>query len=332
MSRGLFLGKFMPFHLGHKFTADFAANWVDDLTILVCSTDFEEISGQLRADIVRKIYVENPTVSVVHHHENLPQYPEEDPNFWAIWKRVIDSYGPFDFVFSSELYGFKVAEVIGAKHIMVDKDRDLFPISGTMVRYNLLNHWKMLPPETQAAFANRVCVVGPESTGKTTLTKYLTKNFKGIFLPEYGRLFYENKLHENPNYEYECKYEDISEIAKGHFLYEEQAKHHSILFADTDAIITKIFSEVYFGKTPSLVEEYIELRSDYYDLYLVTKPNVPWVSDGQRDLESERWRFYDLLLENLERYKRNYKIIDATSWSERNGIATSSVTALLSKI
>lgn len=325
MSTGLFLGKFMPFHLGHKFTADFAASHVDQLTLLVCSTDVDPISGFLRADIVRQIYQENPRVQIIHHHENLPQDPSEHPNFWNIWKNVIQQYGNFDFVFSSELYGYKLAETIKAKHIMVDRERNLFPISGTAAREDIFANWHLLPPETQSAFAKRFCVVGPESTGKTTLTKKLANNFSGIFLPEYGRIYYENKVLENPNYNYECKYPEISDIAKGHYLYEELSKHHKILFADTDAIITKIFSEIYFGKTPKIVEEYIELRSNFYELYLVTAPTVPWVSDGQRDLSHERNRFFDLLIINLEKYKRPYKIIDSSDWGERNENAVNEI-------
>lgn len=330
MSTGLFLGKFMPFHLGHKFTADFALQHIDHLTILICSTDFETISGTLRADIIKQIYQEHPRVTVIHHHENLPQYPEEHTDFWSIWCNVIKQYGDFNTVFSSETYGFKLAEVINAKHIMVDQGRNLVPMSGTKARTDILSHWHLLPPETQSAFAKRICVVGPESTGKTTLTKKLAKTFDGIFLPEYGRIFYENKLLENSEYKYECKIEEISEIAKGHYLYEELSKHNRLLFADTDAIITKIFSEIYFGKTPKLVEEYIELRRDYYSLYLVTSPTVPWVSDGQRDLERERWRFYDLLIENLETYKRPYKIIKSPVWNKRGERASEYVRRILS--
>lgn len=317
MSRGLFLGKFMPFHLGHKLTADFALNWVDELVILIGSTDYEPIDGVLRASIIREIYKSNPRVTVIHHHENLPQYPEEHPDFWAIWRRTINKYGEFNRVFSSENYGFKLAEILNAEHIMVDRDRTLVPISGTAVRRDLKSNWNLLPPETQTAFSNRFCVVGPESTGKTTLSKNLSKHFNGIFLPEYGRIYYENKVLENPDYQYECKIGEIEDIAKGHFLYEELTKSNFLVISDTDAIITKVFSEVYFGQTPRIVEECIEKRTGFYRHYIVTAPTVPWVSDGQRDLESERWRFYELLLSLLEKHNRPYTIISSSDFTER---------------
>jgi NadR type nicotinamide-nucleotide adenylyltransferase len=317
MKRGLFLGKFMPFHLGHKLTADFALNWVDELVILVGSTDYEPINGLLRANIVREIYKDNTRVKVVHHHENLPQYPEEHPDFWNIWKNTINTYGDFDTVFSSELYGFKLAEILGADHIMVDRDRTLVPISGTAVRENIRENWHLLPPETQSAFSNRFCVVGPESTGKTTLSKKLSKHFNGIFLPEYGRTYYENKVLENPDYRYECKINEIEDIAKGHFLYEELVKNNFLVISDTDAIITKVFSEIYFGTTPKIVEECIEKRSDFYKHYIVTAPTVPWVSDGQRDLVSKRWDFYEMLLTLLTKHNRPFTIIETPNFNER---------------
>lgn len=331
MSKGLFLGKFMPFHLGHKFTADFGSEWVDELTILVCSTEYEPIDGVKRFNIVKQVYAGNSRVRVVHLYKNMPQEPSEHPDFWNIWKTEIERIDHFDIVFSSEEYGFKLAEVLGAKHIMVDQSRSIAPVSGTAIRNDLIGNWNLLPPETQEVFAQRFCIVGPESTGKTTLSKKLSNIFNGIFLPEYGRIYYENKVLENPDYQYECKIEEIEDIAKGHYLYEKQSRFYPLLFADTDAIITKIFSEIYFGSVPKIVEECIEKRSGFYSLYLVTTPNVAWVSDGQRDLESKRWRFWDMTLENLEKYKRPYKIIDADDWDEREDQAKSSILGVLTK-
>jgi NadR type nicotinamide-nucleotide adenylyltransferase len=154
MTTGFLLGKFLPLHRGHMYLIETAMAQVDHLTVLVCTLAREPIPGALRYQWMRELY---PAVNVQHFAEDVPQYPEEHPDFWDIWLNVIRRYVPVgpDIVFSSELYGDKLAEVLGARHVCVDLPRQTFPVSGTAVRANPQAYQQLLPPVVQAYFKLR---------------------------------------------------------------------------------------------------------------------------------------------------------------------------------
>src|SRR5574337_1823762 len=114
MSTGFILGKFMPIHRGHMYLIEYAKQYVDHLTVLVCSLEREPIPGQLRYGWVKELF---PDVNVEHFTEDVPQYPEEHPDFWNIWLGVVRRYVPTgpDYVFTSETYGDRLAEILGAR-------------------------------------------------------------------------------------------------------------------------------------------------------------------------------------------------------------------------
>src|ERR1044071_996218 len=97
---GLIIGKFYPPHRGHEYLLHFAQNWVDKLTVLVCSLQEETISGVLRTEWVSEMC---PTAHVIHVDDQNPQEPQEHPDFWSIWINTIRTRIPVgpDYVFSS---------------------------------------------------------------------------------------------------------------------------------------------------------------------------------------------------------------------------------------
>ena len=130
MSRGLVLGKFLPPHRGHQFLCDFARSWTDELTIVVGSLEDEPIAGELRYAWMCELY---PDCDVVHLTDENPQYPDEHPEFWDIWKASLERVMPEppDYVFASEPYGRRLAEVLGAQ--FVPCERDTIPISASEI-------------------------------------------------------------------------------------------------------------------------------------------------------------------------------------------------------
>jgi NadR type nicotinamide-nucleotide adenylyltransferase len=155
MSTGFILGKFLPLHRGHMHLIDYGRRRVDQLTVLVCSLQREPIPGELRYQWVKDLF---PDVNVQHYSEDIPQYPEEHPDFWNIWLKTIRLYVPAgpDLVFTSETYGDKLAAVLGARHECVDIARATFPVSGTAVRNDPRKHWDLIPPPVQAYYAERL--------------------------------------------------------------------------------------------------------------------------------------------------------------------------------
>ena len=130
---GLVLGKFYPLHKGHIHLIQSARKKVNKLYVLVCSLKREAIPGDLRFYWMKETF---PDLDVYHLTDENPQFPEEDPNFWEIWKRSIRQFikEPIDIVFTSEEYGEMLAKKLNARHICIDLERKTFPISGTQVR------------------------------------------------------------------------------------------------------------------------------------------------------------------------------------------------------
>lgn len=99
-----------------------------------------------------------------------------------------------DPVFTSEDYGDRYAALMGAKHICVDRARTRVPISGTAVRRDPFAHWEFVEPPVRGWLTKRVCVLGAESTGTTTLARALAEHYRTEWVEEYGREYSETKL------------------------------------------------------------------------------------------------------------------------------------------
>ena len=122
----------------------------------------------------------------------------------------------------------------------------------------------------------RVGIIGPESTGKSVLARYLAKRYKGVYIAEYAREYVENKGTT------EVSYEELCAIAK-HQIEEIKAdsfQPFDVSFFDTELIVTKVWFEYAFGQVPEWLEEAI--RKYPMDVYLLTYPDTPWTQDGAR--------------------------------------------------
>ncbi|MTJ48882.1 AAA family ATPase [Dolichospermum sp. UHCC 0259] len=287
---------------------------------MVCSIQSEPIPGDLRYRWMREMF---PDVNVVHVTDENPQEPKDHPDFWQIWydsiRRVLPN-GP-DYVFASENYGWQLAEILGASYIPVDQARSLVPISGTQMRQNPLENWHYLPDCVRPYFARRVCIFGPESTGKSTLTQNLANYYNTVYVSEYARGLLDFKGGH-------CDFTDIPLIARGQMAAEDALvrQANKVIFCDTDLITTTIWSHVLFGKCPQWIEDEGNRRK--YDLYLLLDVDVPWVDDTQRCLPNYREEFRDRCIQALESHHRPYIIING-DWEQRWKKACMAVDELL---
>ena len=317
---GLVLGKFMPPHNGHVYLAEFAQSYCDELTIYVDSLSDQTIPGALRAKWMAEMF---PNARVEHPDRENPQYPEDHPDFWEIWRECLlaASGGKVDYLFASEDYGVKLAEVIGATFVPVDIGRTSIPISGTEIRNDPLANWDHLPRTVRPYFAKRVCIFGPESSGKSTLTRDLAKHFNTIAVPEYARTHLELRSGE-------LDARDIPMIARGQMASEDALAPNAnrLLFCDTDLLTTTIWSDWMFGGCEEWIVD--EARRRQYDLYLVTDVDVPWVEDQVRYLPEERRSFFDRCIQELTALDRPFHIVNG-SWEERFSSAVAAVDELL---
>lgn len=292
--------------------------------MLVCTLDREPIPGALRYQWVRQLFP-FPDVNIVHITEDLPQTPAEHPDFWRIWRRVILEACPggVDCFFASEDYGRTVAEVVGCRYVEVDRPRQLLPISGTEVRADPMRHWDMLPSVVRPYFLKRVCIVGPESTGKSTLAQDLARHFNTLHAWEYARSLLDPQGGQ-------CFSKDIPLIVRGQVATEDALamQANRVLFCDTDVLTTTIWSDVLFGDTPQWIRDLAEQRR--YDLYLLLDVDVPWVDDNQRFLgkPQERRAFFERCKSALDSRGRSYRIIRG-NWNERFQTAVEAVRQLI---
>ncbi|WAB25115.1 AAA domain protein [Lysinibacillus phage vB_LfM_LysYB1] len=339
MKHGLILGKFMPLHTGHEYLVKTGLENCDMLTILVCSLPTEPIPGEERyrwmwksvRSMIMTMKKPPKSVRVIHYDKVVPQEPSEDTNFWTIWHDLIKKNHPepIDVVFSSEMYGYELAELFGAEHHMVDLERERVPISGTQCRQDPHGEWDFISEAARPYFIKKVRIIGGESCGKSELTKRLAEEFNTEYVNEYGRTYIEEAYNNNMN---EFRYEDLVQIAEGHRYYIDVMASYfntdKLLFIDTDHLTTKIFSELLYGKVDEFVERLA--REEQYDLTLLCHPDVPWVQDGSRTFENNRYDVFEKFKTELT--ARGVKWVDVKgTWDERWEIAKAASAELLKK-
>lgn len=160
----------------------------------------------------------------------------------------------------------------------------------------------------------KIVVIGPESTGKSTLCLQLAKHYQTVWCPEYAREYLEKN---GTNY----TYDDLLTIAKGQIDLEEknitktignweitnnpeletQNPKHQLLFIDTDMYVMKVWCEFAFNKCHSWILNQIATRK--YDLYLLCNVDLPWIADELReypDMETRNklYHFYKDIMVN----------------------------------
>jgi len=307
--RGLIIGKFYPPHKGHKYLIDTARSHVDELHIVICQRRGEVPSGELRLSWLREIH---PGARVLLVNDD--DFDPADSAFWARQSIAWLGFTP-DVVFTSEEYGDSFAACLGCQHFPVDKARQVFRVSGSQVRNNPFACWNYLDPPVRGYYARRICIVGAESTGKTTLARELARHFKTVWIPEYGREVSERKLELDGKYHWESN--DFVEIAAMQCRLEDAAARQAnrILICDTDAFATTIWHQRYLGYKSAEVES-IANSHRRPDLYLLTDVETPFVQDGTRDGESIREWMHNAFITQLSASHRKFILLSG-SYADR---------------
>lgn len=135
----------------------------------------------------------------------------------------------------------------------------------------------------------KIVVIGPESTGKSTLSEALAKEFNTKWVPEYARKYLEQL--GRPYHE-----ADLLDIAKGQLAGEDRLAEEAnkILICDTDLHVIKVWSEASYGRCDPWILEQIAVRK--YDLYLLTYIDTEWEDDPLREhpAPEDRQYFYNI--------------------------------------
>lgn len=325
---GLVLGKFYPTHLGHLHLIDTAAEQCNIVYVMMCSLEREIIPGSIRFAWLWHHYKTNTNIHIIHCTDENPQYPEDcssaDEFYNKYWVPTVRKYvGEIDVVFTSEDYGKEFSEYLGVDHVLVDKERITYPISGTKIRESSYDNWEFIPYFAKPYFMKRVVIVGPESTGKSTLTKKLAEHYNTEYAEEYGRTYTNKTGTDN------LSVEDFEEIVHGQFRdnFDYKKDDTKLLFCDTEAITTKIFAEMYIGMGKNdLIDD--KIKQQKFDLWLLLDIDVKWVDDGTRDFPQKREWHMNKIKEELDSRGIKYIVISG-DYDERFEKAKTEVNKIL---
>jgi len=173
----------------------------------------------------------------------------------------------------------------------------------------------------------KIAVIGPESTGKSTLCELLAQHYNTQWCPEFAR---EYLLTHGTDY----TYDDLLYIAKGQLAMEDEyvesivrssesgvrssvsdselpTPNSKFLFIDTEMYVMKVWCEFVFGKCHRWILDQIIERK--YDLYLLCNTDLPWVKDELREYPDLKTR------DTLYLIYKDIMINQTTPWLDISG-------------
>lgn len=164
----------------------------------------------------------------------------------------------------------------------------------------------------------KIGIIGPESTGKSTLSQYLANRYNGLLVPEYARVYLEERAREHGG-AYAYTREDVWKIAEYQvqqlrdLCAEDKPKisqryvGDSLAIFDTELIITKVWMLHKYGECPAFVEE--ALQKYKMDVYLLCYPDLDWEPDPVRENPNIREYLFDWYEREVQALDVPYYII-----------------------
>lgn len=289
---GLVVGKFSPLHLGHEYLIEYAQANCDVLYIISYSNpEFRGCDARTRFHWLRTRFpkakllvfnerigysteVDMPMLGLRMPLNNAPDIDQQRFLHNVLRRCKINP----DIMFSGEPYGKPCADFLGIEYMHFERKRG---ISGTAIRAGDLPT-VLCSPIVRANLVTRIGVIGTESSGKTTLCEELAAKYMTVWVPEYGREFWEknNGIHSA---------DEMYAIAR-----EQQRRMNSyafladrIMFCDTTTLTTAWYCKKMF-------DEPLFTPSDKIDALIMCVRDFPFVQDGTRNPEwaEEQWEYY----------------------------------------
>jgi len=151
----------------------------------------------------------------------------------------------------------------------------------------------------QQADIIKIAMFGPESTGKTTLAIQLANHYKTAWVPEFARDYLQKKWDQKQQI---CTVDDMLPISYGQTTLENEKLliANKYLFCDTNLMVTKVFSEVYYDYCDPLLNKAAQEHD--YDLFFLTDIDVPWEKDDLRDRPQGRESVFTVFKKSLIRF------------------------------
>lgn len=158
-----------------------------------------------------------------------------------------------------------------------------------------------------AEVSRRICLIGPESTGKTELAERAARELGVTWVPEFARAYAEARDNE-------LTAADVEPIAEGQIAGEDAAGG-ALIVLDTDLISTVVYARHYYGACPQWIED--EARRRRADLYLLMDTDVEWQADPVRDAGGDaREDLFDAFRAALDEFEVRWEIVSG-DWRAR---------------
>lgn len=306
---GLIVGKFAPLHYGHEILINAALDACEKLVII--SYSLPELPGfppakrqcylQTRFPQAQ-ILVVTPEEALTWGIDPMPENDSDDDahrHFVASLCLQRLNIMP-EAVFTAEDYGDGFAQVLSARfqrqvtHVRLQRESGPEAVSGTLIRSDLHHYRHLVAPEVYAHFVHRICILGGESTGKSTLSIELAAALGTVSISEYGRERWEQQKGQ-------LIFDDMLDIARIQLLREKAAHPNRYLVCDTSPLTTLFYSQAMFGKAEPALEQ---LACQHYDTVVLCADDFPFQQDGTRQDESfrqrqQQWYINELTARNI---------------------------------
>ncbi|HEX9061399.1 MAG TPA: AAA family ATPase [Clostridia bacterium] len=299
---GLVLGKFAPLHKGHQFMIETAIKEMDEVYVMIYDTDLIEVPLHIRSRWIRTLY---PSVKVIEAWDG-PQEVGDTPRIKKLNEDYIllrlDGINITHF-YSNEFYGEHVSIALKAENRQIDRNRDVNRISATMIRENPFKYREFVSPLVYSDLITRVVFVGAMSTGKTTICAELAKRYNTVWMPEYGREYWEtHQVNRRINAE------QMVEIGRGHIEREDKMvmDANRYLIVDTNAITTYMFAMDYQGYVLPELEMMALKAQSRYDVCFLCCDDIPYDDTWDRSGDQKRHIFQKQIVADLKERKLPY--------------------------
>jgi HTH-type transcriptional regulator, transcriptional repressor of NAD biosynthesis genes len=301
MTLGLVLGKFAPLHRGHESMIRAGLDACDGMVVLVY--DCPELDSPLmdvppvevRAEWVRRLFPKVEVLIATDAPTEIGLEPRITTLHDAYLRRRLNGY-PITHFFSSEPYGEHVSMALGAKDCRVDMARMTVPISATQIRESLFEHRHFLDPVVYRDLVVSAVLLGAPSTGKTTLAKSMAERLGTVWMPEYGREYWERHQQER-----RLSSKQLLEIALGHRQREDRLlmEARQVFMVDTDATTTLQFALQYHGSAESELHALADQCRQRYDLFFLCETDIPYENSWDRSGEVHRQQMQQAIESDL---------------------------------
>ena len=319
---GVVFGTFAPLHQGHLDLIMQAKKECDGGCIVIVDgrdgdRGGKEMPLKLRYRYVREFFADDDLVAVYAIDETelgIEAYPNGWNKFIGEVERIFDlatEEGSSVFYVSEDEY-YEHLDKLG--YSVVKLDRELNPISATMIRENPIKHWDKITFPFRRVFSKNILICGTASEGKTTLTKDLGKYFNAPYSHEYARDYME----ESYISEWELDGADYMAFLDGQYQMNKKLinspSNQGIFFADSDSMTTRMYAEYYY-KDPELeltesefkeigvAADAITKKCRWDKIYLLC-PHGVFVDDHTRYMafsgEDERRELFEILCNNIK--------------------------------